>query len=425
MKCEQCGSETNGALICPNCGAPVQSGGGAMPTFGQTQVGGTTSYGQGQMGGIPTYGSSNPAGNTSTDVNGYQPVNDPYSMGGGYQTQGSPYANQGMNPYPQNTNNYTRVPDKPKNSTLGIVALILSCTIILSFFGLIIAIVDIIIKDGKKKTLSYVAAGIGGFFLLIIIVGAALGGDDSSKKEEIKITAENEVEDQTNSEKIEGNDKTEVKTNEKSGSTKIEYEITDTGFEYYKNSIGDIEYYGFVEITNTGKGNLYLDNCVFDIEDNEGHLLQSDDFISSCPDIIKPGEKGYFYNNIGSTLLDKGISTANGVNLVPQISVESTNTDPIDYDVSDTDIKKDSYGALKVTGRVTNNTSEDESYLYVEIIFYDSEGKVIGITGTSITDLNAGKTVSFDTTTLFGNDSINLDNVADYKVIARAHHYQW
>ena len=80
----------------------------------------------------------------------------------------------------------------------------------------------------------------------------------------------------------------------KRGDTEL-YKITNAHFHHFKNSIGSNEYRAFVEVTNTSDTNLYLKGAVFDIEDNSGHLLQTEDWLSCCPDIIAPGEKGYFY----------------------------------------------------------------------------------------------------------------------------------
>ena len=200
------------------------------------------------------------------------------------------------------------------------------------------------------------------------------------------------------------------------------YEQTDAHVEFYTNSIGTIELHSFVEIENKGNSGIYLRKCTFDFEDNDGHLLQSEKIISSCPDIVAPGEKGYFYYT-GS--LNEGVSTENGVNLVPNYKVEIARGDITEYEVTDTELKEGTFGSPTVTGRVTNNTDQDDSYCYVNIIFYDSEGKVLALTGTSVTDLTAGSTQSFDCTAFFISDSVTMDDIADYKVLARKGYMQF
>lgn len=207
--------------------------------------------------------------------------------------------------------------------------------------------------------------------------------------------------------------------------SKPSYEEKLISFNYYKNSIGSVEYYGIVEITNTGKTDLYLADCTFDLEDNNGHLLQSDSFVSSCRNVIGPGEKGYFYNGLGGNLMDDGVDISNGVKLVPDCTVKEAKGRPHTYQVVDTDFKKGSYGYPTITGRVVNDTNEDVSYMYINFIFYDKSGKILGITGTSVTDIKAGKKGSFDCSLMYCDDAVTFENVAKYEIVAEDSYYQW
>lgn len=204
----------------------------------------------------------------------------------------------------------------------------------------------------------------------------------------------------------------------------VSYEITDTVFNYHVNSIGSTEYQGIVEITNTGTVDVYLRSCTFDLEDDDGHLLQTDSFISNCPDIIAPGEKGYFYNGIGSMLIDDGVSLDNGVNLKPTLKVEKSRGEIQEYELTDLSLRSGTFGPV-VTGRVTNTTEKDDSLLYVQVIFYEADGAVLGIAGTNITDFTAGSQTSFEISSMGIPRDITLDMIADFKVITRPHYMQF
>lgn len=216
---------------------------------------------------------------------------------------------------------------------------------------------------------------------------------------------------------------TEATTEATTTEAKVEYEITNTTFVHYTNSIGREEYCGIVEIENTGSSCIYLKDCSFDFEDNDGHLLQTEKMITKAPDVIAPGEKGYFFND---GLIDEGTSMDNGINLVPNfvLEVASKGTDAIvDYEVSDLDIKDNDYGiGVKVTGRATNNTSEATSSLDVKAvaIFYDSEGNILDIGYTYLDEMMAGGNTSFEISTMFGNSEFSAEDVANYVVFARA-----
>lgn len=202
------------------------------------------------------------------------------------------------------------------------------------------------------------------------------------------------------------------------------YEVTDTQFYTFVNSIGRVEYYFVMEIENTGNCNLYLDSCTLDIEDNSGRLLQASEMISSCPNVLRPGEKGYYYNGMLSSFLDESIDTSNGVRCVPNYKIEKARKEPVDYEVSDTSLRKD-LGSVKLTGRITNGTNEDDPGISVYTIYYDSAGRVIGVDGTVVFDVKAGQTVSFDSSALWMSGDSSYEDIANYRVIAQKDYYQW
>ncbi|WP_029322678.1 FxLYD domain-containing protein [Butyrivibrio sp. AE3004] len=75
----------------------------------------------------------------------------------------------------------------------------------------------------------------------------------------------------------------------------IDYRITGTNLVYEDDGL----YSGFhavVTVENVGTSNLYLGKeSVFNIEDRYLKVVDSYDFVRAVPDIIAPGEKGYFY----------------------------------------------------------------------------------------------------------------------------------
>ncbi|WP_035768695.1 FxLYD domain-containing protein [Butyrivibrio sp. NC2002] len=75
----------------------------------------------------------------------------------------------------------------------------------------------------------------------------------------------------------------------------IDFRITGTNFVYED----DGAYSGFhavVTVENIGGSNLYLGrDSVFDIEDRNLEIVDSYNYVRAVPDVIAPGEKGYFY----------------------------------------------------------------------------------------------------------------------------------
>lgn len=195
------------------------------------------------------------------------------------------------------------------------------------------------------------------------------------------------------------------------------YTIDIIRFDIRQNSYDDsYRYDAIVQVKNTGTENIYLTGTTFDLETQDGKLIQSDDMISMCPDVIKPGETGYLYNQYG-TEIDPDADIEN-IKLNPQYLVKTTSDTPAEYDVSDVSFKDDTYG-LKLVGRVTNNTEEDTSYIYINVVYYDQDKNVLGITGTSVTELLAGRTVSFEVSGMDLPEGLEASDVAFYKIFAR------
>lgn len=203
------------------------------------------------------------------------------------------------------------------------------------------------------------------------------------------------------------------------------YSITHQDYTLYTDSLGELRDYVLVEVKNTGTTNLYLKDASFSFEDENGTLVGVDSgLISADPEIIAPGEYGYFYSNMGSV---SGDLTADGdYTLVADITIEEAQNEIVRYEISDTSISAGTFGPLEVIGRITNTTDEDESLVWVAAVFYDENDVPLGIAGTNILNLTAGSTKSFSLDTMFLSAlDISIDDVARYEVYACKTQYQF
>lgn len=203
------------------------------------------------------------------------------------------------------------------------------------------------------------------------------------------------------------------------------YVITYQNSKIYKNSFDEIDCYVLVEIKNTGSDNLYLKDATFDFEDENGGLLGTcSGIVSPDPEIIAPGERGYFYCNMGS--VRGNIDEKTNYVFKPTLKVEKAKNDIVRFDISDLSITEGRYSPVDVIGRITNNTSEDEGLVWISCVLYRADGTPIGVYGTNITDLGAGQTTTFDAGASFLSQlDIKLSDVADYKVYACKTQYQF
>lgn len=320
------------------------------------------------------------------------------------------------------------------NGFLGKVALVLSiisfvCCCVDWLFSIpaIICAVIAVIKN-KKDVCAWAAIIIScislGFYAIAMITG--LANDITSSFKENSLTEEiSAIENSQNEGESSVKSETDKIANSRSEkNTEVKYEIVDRQFYTFKNSINDVEYFFLMGIKNTGNCNIYLKECTIDLEDADGHLLQTGDIMSNCPSVIKPGEIGYFYNSVLNLLIDDNVDSKKVSNIVPHTEIVEATKDVIEYTVSDLSLTEE-YGCAKVIGRVTNTSDEDDPGIYINAIFYNKDGKVIGISGTSVYDIKAGETVGFDISSMYMAGTADYSDIASYDVIAQADYYQW
>lgn len=174
-----------------------------------------------------------------------------------------------------------------------------------------------------------------------------------------------------------------------------------------------------IEIENTGSKNISLPSAELDFMDKDGNLIVTEESMSCCPSLLKPGEKGYLYDSYGREL--DGVTDVNGITMIPRI-IETFSSEFNEYEVSDLSLGEEVYGVV-LSGNITNQTDSDASFFSVDVVFYDKQGDVIAIDAAFPDNMTPGETVSFQTSGYNMPDGVTLDMIGDYKVFARD--YLW
>ena len=199
---------------------------------------------------------------------------------------------------------------------------------------------------------------------------------------------------------------------EKEGLTVTDAEVYYTKDEYF------IMLHALVEITNTGDKNLKLSKCTFDFNDDEGHLLSSldDHYNESGPEIIKPGEKGYFTVMNMYDVQSNELDVSNGVNVFANITVEKTSEEPVRLEVSDTSWRGDDPTCV---GRGTNTTDITPERVEILVLYRNGDGRVINVGHHTEWEekLAPGDSFSFEADGSWF-DLKNSSEIEDYEVIA-------
>lgn len=201
----------------------------------------------------------------------------------------------------------------------------------------------------------------------------------------------------------------------------VSYRITYQNCRLSDGISGMASYDAIVEIENNGTENLYLKDATFDFEDKTGHLLETESFVSSDPEIIAPGEKGYFFS---SGMLEKvGLNT--DYVFKPVLKVEKAKNSIIRYNILDTAKENTAYDGVTITGRVQNNTAKDDGMIWVAVVLFRADGTPIAAGGTNVLDVKAGDTASFSRKFTSYDLGVSPAEVASYKVFAGKVQYQF
>lgn len=200
-----------------------------------------------------------------------------------------------------------------------------------------------------------------------------------------------------------------------------DYEVGEGRAVTYTDSIGTVWVQISVPVKNTGTTDLYLDSGTMDLEDADGHLVDSKSLVPAYPDVLRPGETAWYYEE---TILEELPDSE--LKVIPHVDVKSAKISCIRYEVSDVSLTDQTYGGIKITGRVENTTSGDESFIYVVVYLYDVQDALLCQALTIMTDtLKAGEKMGFSAVTWTSNDAITTEAVARYEVYAFPLQYQF
>lgn len=199
------------------------------------------------------------------------------------------------------------------------------------------------------------------------------------------------------------------------------YEIIDTHHNIANSSIGTlwIECYSLVK--NTGNTNIYLSQGKFDIENKNGHLVETINYVSAYPSVLTPGEVGVYYHY---TTFDKG-NIETEYQIVPHVDVKRAKVPLVRFPVVDVSVKEDQFGSIDVVGRIKNTSDSKQESIVYAILLYDNNGNLIGVqNGHIYDDVPVNGMVSFEDSFTIDYFGLSYSKISSYEVIAYPYQYQ-
>ena len=194
----------------------------------------------------------------------------------------------------------------------------------------------------------------------------------------------------------------------------VSFGVTKLDVSLFQSSIGTPWIKVVFEMTNTGTSNIYLSSGSYDIEDEDGNIIDTHTLVSEFPGVLAPGEKGYLFD---CTLYDGSVDDK--IVVVPHVSAEIAKVDLVRFDVSGESLSADAYGDLQMHGRVTNTTDETQKTIYVAACIYDKSGKCLGVLLDLITqEVKPGESIGFEAACNGFPKTISPEDVDHYTVYA-------
>ena len=199
------------------------------------------------------------------------------------------------------------------------------------------------------------------------------------------------------------------------------YQVGDAAVEIYDYSSAfssDIRAKVHVPVTNNGNVNIYVGTSSVDIEDEDGNLKQSVNYMSCHPNVIRPGETAYVYDDVSYT----GDSREN-LHGVPHITIkDASSADGIRYEAGDIAFVDDATYGFQASGTVTNHGEAASGLIVIAVLVFDDDGAYYTTLFTYVyDDLEPGASATFsasDTDMLYRRSTFTKNDIGSYRAYA-------
>lgn len=192
------------------------------------------------------------------------------------------------------------------------------------------------------------------------------------------------------------------------------YEFGNCRVTTYKSEAGDIWAFAVAEVLNTSDQPLYLDSADFFLLDSKGTVLKELDYVAAYPQVIAPGERGYFCD-VTSLELEEApeLQLSFSPNIFP------TQKEPLRYPLSELVLDNAPFAGLSLAGKVENTLSEDGELVCIGAILFDAQDVPVGfLSGYLSESLKVGEWDRFYYESFMLSPTLEAELVDHYSVYA-------
>ena len=192
------------------------------------------------------------------------------------------------------------------------------------------------------------------------------------------------------------------------------FEVTDQRLNVYRNRAEEFWGQVIAAVQNTGDAPIYLQDSTFRITDAEGKSLASDATVSAYPQIVAPGETGYYY---AETYLETESAEGLMLEFTPQVSVSAQQA--VAYTVENPDLQDSRYGGMELRVTLSNSTAQDTRHYCVAVLLFDAEGSLLGqFYDVPSVKVPAGGSAVLELSSYMLPDTVTKAEIADYRILA-------
>lgn len=192
------------------------------------------------------------------------------------------------------------------------------------------------------------------------------------------------------------------------------FKVTDQRLNVYRNRAEEFWGQVIAVVQNTGDAPIYLQDSTFHITDAEGKSLASDTTVSAYPQIVAPGETGYYY---AETYLETESAEGLTLEFTPQVSVSAQQA--VTYTVENPDLQDSRYGGMELRVTLSNSAAQDTRHYCVAVLLFDAEGKLLGqFYDVPSVKVPAGGSAVLELSSYMLPDTVTKAEIADYRILA-------
>lgn len=191
------------------------------------------------------------------------------------------------------------------------------------------------------------------------------------------------------------------------------YETPNGYFRIWTDSAG-ADWVQLVQpVQNTGNEDIYISNGSFDLEDGDGEILGTLRMIPAYPQVLMPGETGYYYQVVRSA------AASQVARFAPHESVSLAKVPCVRITADDIELTDGKNGGVTVTGTLINESGAPQSAIYVVAYLYDDYDKIISQpTAILAGPLKDGDTMEFSASEATHYPDLRASMISRYEVYA-------